>query len=1250
MKGKRRGQAKKPNAEASLMHENLFPKLPHPKRNLQLPFIKDKLPKQLKKTKNNIKMAKGDSKSVDTVLLKNGMKVLLVQDPKATDCAVALSVNVGSFSDPEEVKICSFLTMEGLAHLSEHMVFLGEKKDEQGNVLSGRFDEFVSKLGGLYPCFLPLILRRNAYTSTEETNYHYSFPFPKGYDMLERSLDLFSNSFVSPHFSEEGIEKESKVVDNEYSKNVGDPFRSLYELLRATSSEKHPFRKFACGNFHTLNVVPKERNYNVSELLNNFFKTHYTAERMKAVIYSNIKTERLKSLAEAYFTRILPRPKEEPSRKLIFKGTAFTPLESGRKFHVVSNHDKCEIMMVFPLQGDRVLDYKRNIPALFLSHVLGSGQEGSLVDYLEQKEWGKSVAGQTMPAYDGLNLFFITISCTEKAIWDNVDDIVHATFQYLSFIYKKKLPQELIDHVAEEFDRHWLQNEDIKAAGSAFNFVSSIVSTMHQTSEENYFTYGDLVESFDDDVFMSLLECLVPTNLTLFIHHTGAEAEADLEEDRLKAKYGVEAIPQETIENWGKRKQLFDEEGEKFVFKLPKVEKRKDPKNLIPFTPSKVDLQHGLHRMENIPLNLKKRVNKKHYRMLFDMFIYLNKPKEKDITQKSEPIEDDKTVVIRSGTRKAVKADPKQNVKPVRKAQKPSVLTQFTGGLNTNVHSLTVNTNLSPFGNVASFRQVQNKYDDFQNNEGNCDFNAVNDLAVKVREDEKEDNDKEKVGKLFTFNSAKEIPSNSADQFRPPVLLKATERSLLFFKRSKWESYPDEQFRTYVTFIINLPFLYTQSTVYSTSSNLRDSIIFSFYLDFLHTSLRKYLKKQKLDHNVYISLYSSKGLAIEMFGYAVDLFSAAKTIIEEIKRLHSDHPIFKASRFQRLKNARLRAFKHIKKKPLKIVDDLLSTLCFEPAYDYKYREKVLKSIKLRDVQLFANPYNIFRNRNTQCLVFGNADKDFALKLYESMEKALHSNKNLYSEPIPSKFPRQNCISLKENSEQMYIVKSVDSLQTDSAFHCDMQVDFNDFENEYFARACVALIGGLIETPCHDFIRTKHVVGYLVHTRESYGGLSGGIEFMFQSNKFSPSEMDEKFELFIEYFLEVLPEFTDKEFLAAKMSIAERKFKKKRVVSEEMNSWVGKISACNYDFDRMHKVVNELFKLSMEDVVKFYTTYFCRKKESKRRKLLVGLTSIQHFEQEEQKYKALEEQGKLDNVKIIKDPYTFRFSQKLQYLS
>lgn len=61
-----------------------------------------------------------DDRSYRVVRLPNELEALLVHDPETDKASASLNVNVGSFSDPKE--------LPGLAHATEHMLFMGTKK------------------------------------------------------------------------------------------------------------------------------------------------------------------------------------------------------------------------------------------------------------------------------------------------------------------------------------------------------------------------------------------------------------------------------------------------------------------------------------------------------------------------------------------------------------------------------------------------------------------------------------------------------------------------------------------------------------------------------------------------------------------------------------------------------------------------------------------------------------------------------------------------------------------------------------------------------------------------------------------------------------------------------------------------------------------------------------------------------------------------------------------------------------------
>jgi insulysin len=74
-----------------------------------------------------------DNRSYRVVKLQNELEALLIHDPETDKASGALDVNVGSFSDTDD--------MPGLAHAVEHMLFMGTEKvcwswyDKSGHVL-----------------------------------------------------------------------------------------------------------------------------------------------------------------------------------------------------------------------------------------------------------------------------------------------------------------------------------------------------------------------------------------------------------------------------------------------------------------------------------------------------------------------------------------------------------------------------------------------------------------------------------------------------------------------------------------------------------------------------------------------------------------------------------------------------------------------------------------------------------------------------------------------------------------------------------------------------------------------------------------------------------------------------------------------------------------------------------------------------------------------------------------------------------
>ena len=84
----------------------------------------------------NISKSPNDPRDYRFLTLSNGLRVLLVSDPKTDKAAASLVALRGSFHEPKEYL--------GLAHFLEHMLFIGTKKYPEVNA----YQAYINAHGG----------------------------------------------------------------------------------------------------------------------------------------------------------------------------------------------------------------------------------------------------------------------------------------------------------------------------------------------------------------------------------------------------------------------------------------------------------------------------------------------------------------------------------------------------------------------------------------------------------------------------------------------------------------------------------------------------------------------------------------------------------------------------------------------------------------------------------------------------------------------------------------------------------------------------------------------------------------------------------------------------------------------------------------------------------------------------------------------------------------------------------------------
>jgi len=260
-----------------------------------------------------------DDKSVSrNFVLENGLKVLVVSDPKFNVSAASLEVQVGSLMDPKD--------RQGLAHFLEHMLFLGTQKFPEVE----EFPQYLERHGGY----------SNAYTAEDHSNYHLEIQ----HDSFEGALDRFSHFFIDPLFSSEYIQREINAVHSEHQKNLEQDGWRQMQLFRSFYREDHPANHFATGNEETLEGVTRE------EFIN-FYNSYYSANRMSLVLLSNKGLDDLEAMARKYFQPV----KNNNLKALTYDPYYLDPVEPyyGTKYsYTIENGNFYNSLLNPPLIGE----------------------------------------------------------------------------------------------------------------------------------------------------------------------------------------------------------------------------------------------------------------------------------------------------------------------------------------------------------------------------------------------------------------------------------------------------------------------------------------------------------------------------------------------------------------------------------------------------------------------------------------------------------------------------------------------------------------------------------------------------------------------------------------------------------------------------------------------------------------------------------------------------------------------------------
>jgi len=322
--------------------------------------------------------------------LKNGLRVITVEDHSAPVVAVSITYNVGSRNERQG--------RTGFAHLFEHMMFKGSE-----NVGSGEHFLLVFNNGG----------NMNGTTNEDRTNYFEVLPA----NQLDLALFLESDRMKSLAITKENLDNQRNAVQEERRLGVDNqPYGKSEEVQQGLIYDNFAYKHTTIGSMEDLNAASVE---DVAA----FFKMYYAPNNATLVLVGDFNPTQALAKIKSNFEAI-PRQPDPPA------------------VDMTEPRQKAERRASVDDQLARVprvdLAYKAiagNTPDFYalqvLSAVLQSGQSSRLYQKLVKEKEAVSGVGGFMDEKRGVGALYTNATLRPGVKTEDIEAAVYAEIERL---------------------------------------------------------------------------------------------------------------------------------------------------------------------------------------------------------------------------------------------------------------------------------------------------------------------------------------------------------------------------------------------------------------------------------------------------------------------------------------------------------------------------------------------------------------------------------------------------------------------------------------------------------------------------------------------------------------------------------------------------------------------------------------------------------------------------------------------------
>lgn len=263
----------------------------------------------------------------------NGLELVMVPSPKVPLATIVLVAKAGSMTETKDIN--------GLTHLWEHMFFKGNKRLPNQEAFMTR----VRELGIIF----------NGDTSTEVVRYYFTLPSA----FLDEGLQFMADAIATPLLEQTELEKERRVVLDEYDRDASSPSFDRYNLTRRLTHGSEEYRRNPLGIRKVIETATREQLLRIKDEV-------FTPGNCALLVGGNFDPQKLPAMVDKHFGTWKNSPQWRAVKRPILPG--FTRSTN----YVMTRPDVENADVSITFDGPRaVVNREETYPADLLGRMLG---------------------------------------------------------------------------------------------------------------------------------------------------------------------------------------------------------------------------------------------------------------------------------------------------------------------------------------------------------------------------------------------------------------------------------------------------------------------------------------------------------------------------------------------------------------------------------------------------------------------------------------------------------------------------------------------------------------------------------------------------------------------------------------------------------------------------------------------------------------------------------------------------------------